>query len=159
MFTGYNAALLSHRLGDMNVTSIDIDPALVETARGRLADLGYRPHLSAGDGADGVAGQAPYDRIIATCGIPEVPSAWITQLNTGGLIVADVRGELVSSLVVARKNTSHSVTGRFLASAGHFMWMRTKPDNPLRDGGAFGTVYHFTNPEKRHDAYPARRVR
>jgi protein-L-isoaspartate O-methyltransferase len=145
--TGYNAALLSHRLGDANVTSIDIDPALVETARGRLADLGYRPHLSAGDGAEGVAEQTPYDRIIATCGVPAVPPAWIVQLTTGGLIVADVRGELGSSLVVARKSTPHSVTGRFLTSSGHFMWMRAKADNPLRNGGGFGAVYDFTDPE------------
>jgi protein-L-isoaspartate O-methyltransferase len=145
--TGYNAALLCHRVGDANVTSIDIDPALVETARGRLADLGYRPHLSAGDGAEGVAERAPYDRIIATCGIPEIPPAWITQLATGGLIVADVRSELDSSLVVARKSTPHSVTGRFLTSAGHFMWMRAKADNPFRDGGGFGAVYDFTAPQ------------
>ncbi|XVV10856.1 methyltransferase domain-containing protein [Actinoplanes sp. CA-131856] len=144
--TGYNAALLSHRLSDSNVTSIDIDPALVESARRHLADLGYRPHLSAGDGAAGVAEQEPYDRIIATCAVPEIPPAWITQLTTGGLIVADVRGELSSSLVVAHKTTPHSVTGRFLASAGHFMWMRATADNPLRNGGAFGTVYDFTDP-------------
>lgn len=30
--TGYNAALLCHRLGDANVTSIDIDPDLIDTA-------------------------------------------------------------------------------------------------------------------------------
>jgi len=145
--TGYNAALLSHRLGDANVTSIDIDPALVETARGRLADLGYRPQLSVGDGAEGVAEQAPYDRIVATCGVPTVPRAWITQLTASGLIVADVRGELSSSLVVARKSTPHSVTGRFLASSGHFMWMRAKADNPLRNGGGFGAVIDFTDAE------------
>ncbi|GAA2645482.1 methyltransferase domain-containing protein [Paractinoplanes durhamensis] len=145
--TGYNVALLSHRLGDTDVTSIDIDPALVETARERLAGLGYRPRLSAGDGAEGVVEHAPYDRIIATCGVPEIPLAWITQLTTGGLIVADVRGELGSSLVVARKSTPHSVAGRFLTSSGHFMWMRAKADNPLRNGGGFGAVYDFTEPK------------
>lgn len=144
--TGYNAALLSHRLGDAQVSSVDIDPGLVETARARLADLGYRPHLSAGDGAAGVAEQAPYDRIIATCGVPQIPPAWITQLTAGGLIVADVRGELASSLVVARKSTAHAVTGRFLTSSGHFMWMRAKADNPLRNGGGFGAVFDFTDP-------------
>lgn len=42
--TGYNAALLSHRLGAANVTSIDLDPGLVADARQRLASIGYRPH-------------------------------------------------------------------------------------------------------------------
>lgn len=144
--TGYHAALLSHRLGDTGVTSVDIDPALVGTARDRLAGLGYRPQLTAGDGAAGVAGQAPYNRIIATCGVPEIPPAWITQLTAGGLIVADVRSEVASSLVVARKSTPHSVTGRFLGHSGHFMWMRARVDNPLRTGGASGAVYDFTDP-------------
>lgn len=35
--TGYNAALLSHRLGAFNVTSIDLDPSLIADARERLA--------------------------------------------------------------------------------------------------------------------------
>ena len=34
--TGYNAALLSHRLGDRNVVSIEIDPELVDQAARRL---------------------------------------------------------------------------------------------------------------------------
>jgi protein-L-isoaspartate O-methyltransferase len=71
--TGYNAALLSYRLGAANITSIDIDPELVRVAGQRLATLGYQPHLSAGDGANGVASQAPFERIIATCGVPAIP--------------------------------------------------------------------------------------
>ncbi len=51
--TGYNTALLAHRLGDANVVSVDIDPALVEAARARLAGLGLHPALRAGDGALG----------------------------------------------------------------------------------------------------------
>jgi protein-L-isoaspartate O-methyltransferase len=39
--TGYNTALLCHRLGDRNVYSIDIDPELVAAARTVLAGLGY----------------------------------------------------------------------------------------------------------------------
>lgn len=47
--TGYNAALLSHRLGDGCVASIDLDPELVETASERLAQAGYMPTVRAGD--------------------------------------------------------------------------------------------------------------
>ncbi len=39
--TGYNAALLCERLGDVNVTSIDFDPELVALADVRLAHHGY----------------------------------------------------------------------------------------------------------------------
>ncbi|MGH3610695.1 MAG: methyltransferase domain-containing protein, partial [Pseudonocardiaceae bacterium] len=39
--TGYNAALLCERLGSAQVTSVDIDPELVDLARERLAANGY----------------------------------------------------------------------------------------------------------------------
>ncbi len=152
--TGYQAALLCHRLGDAAVTSVDIDAALVEAARERLAALGWRPDLVAGDGAAGVAGRAPYDRILATCAVPAIPPAWVDQLTEGGLLVADVRGELSSSLVVARKDTPHSVTGRFSGSPGHFMRLRAEAGNPLRDGGRFGSAVDFTDPRSATASMP-----
>lgn len=143
--TGYNAALMCHRLGDSNVTSIDLDPRLVAAARDRLDGLGYHPHLAAGDGAAGLADYAPYERIIATCAVPTIPAPWISQLAEGGLIVADVRGELASALVAARKIDSHTVQGRFLPTPGHFMWLRPRPDDPLRVP-ATQAPFDFTDP-------------
>ncbi|GGU97042.1 protein-L-isoaspartate O-methyltransferase [Actinomadura cremea] len=89
--TGYNAALLSERIGSENVTSIDIDPELVDAARGRLAGAGYVPHLAARDGALGCAERAPYDRAIATVAFERVPYAWVEQVRPGGVVLADVR--------------------------------------------------------------------
>lgn len=71
--SGYNAALLSARLGAEQVFSVDLRPELVELARERLGRLGYRPTLIARDGAEGLAEHAPYDRIIVTCGMPSIP--------------------------------------------------------------------------------------
>jgi methyltransferase of ATP-grasp peptide maturase system len=138
--TGYNAALLCHRLGETHVMSIDIDPGLVAAAGDRLAQLGFHPHLVTGDGSAGSADRAPYDRIIATCAVPTVPAAWIRQLAVGGLIVADLRGEISSNLVVLRKTDERTVRGKFLPIPGHFMWLRASFDNPLRDGGTYGTA-------------------
>ncbi len=137
--TGYNAALLCHRLGSENVASLDIDSELVDTARQRLADLGFHPALTAGDGAAGLPEHSPYDRIIATCAARTIPPPWIAQLRPGGLIVADLRGELASSLLVAHDNGDGTVSGKFLAEPGHFMWLRAHADNPLRDGGQLTT--------------------
>lgn len=139
--TGYNAALLCRRLGAEQVVTIDIDPDLVAQARERLAGLGLHPHLAAGDGADGLAGHAPYDRIIGTCAVAAIPEAWLAQLRPDGLVVADVRGALESSLLVARAQPDGTAIGRFLAEPGHFMWMRSRADNPLRHGGVFRTHY------------------
>lgn len=137
--TGYNAALLCHRLGSPNVASLDIDSELVDAARQRLAALGFHPTLTAGHGAAGLSEHASYDRIIATCAVPAIPPAWVAQLRPGGLIVADLRGELASSLLVARDNGDGTVSGAFLAEPGHFMWLRAHADNPLRDGGQITT--------------------
>lgn len=49
--TGYNAALLAHRLGDDAVTTIDLDPEITESARRHLAAAGHRPAVITGDGA------------------------------------------------------------------------------------------------------------
>lgn len=71
--TGHNAALMCEALGSGHVASIDIDAALVESARERLASCGYTPALAVADGADRFADGAPYDRIMATCSLPAVP--------------------------------------------------------------------------------------
>ncbi|MGH4016321.1 MAG: ATP-grasp peptide maturase system methyltransferase [Pseudonocardiaceae bacterium] len=141
--TGYNAALLSHRLGAANVTSIDLDPHLVTDAWQRLASVGYRPHLVVGDGAAGVPERAPYDSIIATCAVSAIPPAWIDQIIEGGTILTDVRGEVSGTLILLRKTSPEAVTGRVLTRPGSFMWLRAQADNPLRDGGRYTTVFNL----------------
>jgi methyltransferase of ATP-grasp peptide maturase system len=131
--TGYNAALLSHRLGSGNVVSIDLDPTLVEAARNHLASLGYQPALVVGDGAAGVSQHGPYDRIIATAAVPEIPLPWIEQLAPGGQILANLRGEVAGgTLCLLTKDSDDEVIGPVLPLGGHFMWLRPQMDSPLR---------------------------
>ncbi|MEU6125802.1 methyltransferase domain-containing protein, partial [Streptomyces sp. NPDC047123] len=59
--TGYNAALLAHRLGAAHVTTMDLDPEITESARRHLAAAGHRPAVVTGDGAAGCPERAPYD--------------------------------------------------------------------------------------------------
>lgn len=122
--SGYNAALLSHRLGDHNVTSVDISPELVTAATDRLARIGYAPQLVTGDGAMGVPADEPYDRIIATCAVPVIPPAWLDQTRTGGIILTDLRGRVTGALVKLHKQPDGSATGRFPAEGGGFMYLR-----------------------------------
>jgi methyltransferase of ATP-grasp peptide maturase system len=125
--TGYNAALLCEALGSTNVVSVDIDPDLVETARHRLAALGYTPILATVDGAEGYPGGVPYDRIIATCSLPAVPVSWITQVREGGLIMMNLYRDLGGgALALLQVNGDHAA-GRFLKFSGGFMQTRTYP--------------------------------
>jgi len=118
--TGYNAALLSHRIGQSRVFSVDIDAALVDTARTRLGRIGYWPTLAAADGADGLPEHAPYDRIIATCGLTRVPRTWARQVRVGGMIVANVGFSLVRLTV----HPDGTAEGPVLAVPAAFMAMR-----------------------------------
>lgn len=131
--TGYNAALLAHRLGAGNVVSIDIDPELVETARVRLAALSQPPTLVVGDGTLGVPELGPWDRIIATAAVPELPLAWIDQLADTGMVLANIRGDLAGGCLclLAKDEAEGVVSGRFLPLGGHFMWARPEAGNPL----------------------------
>ncbi len=128
--TGYNAALLCQRLGSEYVTSVDIDPELVELATERLAANGYTPTLVAADGAGGYPPGAPYDRIIATCGVLAIPAAWLAQAAPGAVILADVHGPIGGTLARLTVNPEGTATGRFLPHWAGFMWLRHTPDLP-----------------------------
>ncbi|MGH3566549.1 MAG: methyltransferase domain-containing protein [Pseudonocardia sp.] len=132
--TGYNAALLSERLGGRNVVSIDIDPHLVEAARTWLAALGHTPTLIAGDGTHGAPDHAPFDRIIATAAVPDIPTAWIHQLAPGGKILANLRGDLAGATccLLTKDSADDEVIGPVLPLGGHFMWLRPDPADPHR---------------------------
>lgn len=92
--TGYNAALLCQGLGSGQVTSVDIDAGLVGRARTRLRVLGFQPAVAVADGSQGWPSGAPYDRIMATCSMPSVPAAWISQCASGALIMVNLYREL-----------------------------------------------------------------
>ncbi|WP_316760884.1 methyltransferase domain-containing protein [Streptomyces herbicida] len=119
--TGYNAALLAHRLGDDDlVTTVDLDPEITESARQHLAAAGYHPVVVTGDGARGVAERAPFDRIIATCTVPTVPRAWLAQCGPGARILAPLSTGLITLTV---RDAGHA-EGRFLHTPAYFVPLR-----------------------------------
>lgn len=126
--TGWNAALLSYRLGPENVVTVEVDPAVAEEARRRLAAAGLDPLSVVTDGAQGHPDGAPYDRVIATCGISTVPYAWIEQAVEGAVIVAPwgppYGGQGVVRLRVGEGGVA---TGRFVRSSA-FMRLRDQRD-------------------------------
>lgn len=118
--TGWNAALLAHRLGEYAVTTVDLDPEITESANRQLAAAGYRPAVVTGDGARGWPERAPYDRIIATCSLSTVPRAWIEQCAPGGLILAPLATGLVA-LRVHGGSDHGGLDGGGPCGEGHFL--------------------------------------
>lgn len=106
--TGYNAALLSRLAGpDGRVVTVDVDEDIVAGARSALAGAGTDSvTVLLGDGALGAPGFAPFDRIIATAGLWDLPSAWTEQLAEDGLIVAPLRlrGAVTRSVALRRQD-------------------------------------------------------
>jgi protein-L-isoaspartate(D-aspartate) O-methyltransferase len=141
--TGYNAALLAHRLGDERVFSVDIDPDLVTTARQRLADIGHHPALAVADGADGWSEHAPYDRIIVTCAVPAIPWAWYEQLACGGRLLVDLKQRGYGNLVLLQKRTDR-LEGRFTSRYAAFMTMRHKGVPPPSSADSWQPEYELT---------------
>ncbi|MFE5753383.1 methyltransferase domain-containing protein [Streptomyces massasporeus] len=124
--TGYNAALLSHRLGEQNVTTIDVDPDLTGAATQRLADAGLHPFVATGDGASGWPDRAPYQRFIATAALRSIPDAFLQQAAPGAVIVAPVGYGILRVTVT---DPGHG-TGWFLPTPAYFMPRRTPSAPP-----------------------------
>ncbi|GLU47591.1 methyltransferase domain-containing protein [Nocardiopsis ansamitocini] len=121
--TGFNCALLCHRLGSGRVASVEIDPALAEQGRANLAALGYRPHLVVGDGSKGVPERAPFDRVVATVAAREIPWAWVEQTRPGGVVVTPWATSYYAAGLLRLDVGDGGACGRFLGDAP-FMLLR-----------------------------------
>ncbi|WP_255308282.1 methyltransferase domain-containing protein [Streptomyces marincola] len=128
--TGWTAALLAHRLGAGHVTSVEIDPRVARAAGSALRRAGLHTRLVVGDGALGAPGHAPFDRIVVTCGMRRVPSAWLRQLRPGGRLLMPWGTPFVlhrDGLVSLTSRPDGTAAGRF-ADLVSFMRMRSQRD-------------------------------
>jgi methyltransferase of ATP-grasp peptide maturase system len=131
--TGYNAALLCHRLGDDKVSTVDVDPALVPPALAALAECGHRPACAARDGELGFPDRAPHDRVLGTCAVSRIPPAWLAQTRPGGLVVTTLNRPIGAGLVRIVAGPGATGTGRVLARDGRFMPLRAHRLPPIPD--------------------------
>ncbi|WP_079008435.1 methyltransferase domain-containing protein [Streptomyces sp. XY431] len=138
--TGWNAGLLAHRLGGTNVVSVEYEPEVARGARDNLDRAGLDPITVEGDGRAGFGPGAPYDRIMATCSVLEIPPAWLEQTAPGGLIVApfgtEYGGEHIVRLTVDDDGTRAS--GRFTRSSAFMRLRQQRTDRPLVDAYLHG---------------------
>ncbi|MFJ8433396.1 methyltransferase domain-containing protein [Kitasatospora sp. NPDC094019] len=124
--TGWNAALLAHRLGPENVVSVEIDPDVARQARASLYAAGLGADVICGDGADGWRRRAPYDRIVSTCSVRRVPRAWIEQTAPGGVVLTPWDSPMICwGLLRLTVGLDRTAQGRFGPHSA-FMLMRTQ---------------------------------
>jgi protein-L-isoaspartate(D-aspartate) O-methyltransferase len=84
--SGYQAAVLSRLARE--VVSVERYRTLADSARTRLATLGYRNvEVRLGDGLAGVPDRAPFDRIIVTAAAETIPETLVEELADGGVMV------------------------------------------------------------------------
>ncbi len=97
--SGYQAAVLAHLAG--RVYSVERHRPLLEAARKRLEKLKLHNVVTRhGDGLKGWPEQAPFDRIILTAAVENVPKALIDQLKPGGILIAPVAPQEPQNLPV-----------------------------------------------------------
>ncbi len=90
--SGYMAALLAHRA--QRVITLEIDAALAAQARINLQKAGiHNAEVRHADGAKGAPVEGPFDVIVLSGSVTEVPHALLAALKTGGRLAAIVGDE------------------------------------------------------------------
>jgi len=85
--SGHMAALLASKAE--YVYSVEIDPVLAETARRNLRRAGVtNVSVETGDASQGWSGHSPYDLIVISGSLPELPDVFLQQLKLGGRLTA-----------------------------------------------------------------------
>lgn len=124
--TGYNAALLAHRLGAEQVCTVEIDPDLAAQARAALKVTGFDAvSVVTGDGALGHPNGAPYDRVLATAACNQIPYPWVRDTVPGGRVVLPWANTYTGALVSLTVGEDGTACGGVIGESS-FMWLRAQ---------------------------------
>ena len=108
--SGYQTAILIEM--GAQVFTIERHKVLNLGAQALLAQLAYRPKFFYGDGFEGLPTFAPFDKIIITAGISEMPEKLKEQLKIGGKMVMPYgdRNIQTMKLIVKTSEIEYSIT-------------------------------------------------
>ena len=112
--SGYVTALLCSLA--RAVVSIEIIPEFTAVARTRLDSANFEnATLEVADAANGWEHAAPYDAILLTGSVPELPDAFREQLNIGGRLLAVIGEEpvMTATLITRVSETGYTTAGLF----------------------------------------------
>lgn len=144
--TGYSAALLCHRLGADNVTTVEVDPAVAQRADDALETVGYSAWTLTGNGLLGAPHRAPFDRTVATCAVRRIPYAWVRQTRPGGIVLGTVGswgyGTGLARLTVQDDGTA---TGRI---TGPTSFMQARSEAAERATGSIAARAAYADTER-----------
>jgi protein-L-isoaspartate(D-aspartate) O-methyltransferase len=107
--SGYMAALLAHKA--QRVVSLEIRPELAQFARDNLRRAGIaNVEVVQADGSQGHAAQGPYDAILLSGSVAQLPQALLAQLKPGGRLVAIVGNEPVMTALRVTQDDGRAAT-------------------------------------------------
>lgn len=90
--SGYQAAVLSHLA--KAVYTIEVIDSLASEARHKLQQLGYNNiYVLTGDGGKGWPEHAPYNKIIVTAAVENIPFELLSQLKPNGIMLIPIGKE------------------------------------------------------------------
>ena len=103
--SGFMAALLAHKA--RSVLSLEINPELVELARANLKKAGIgNVEVRQADGAKGGAKDGPFDVILLSGSVAQIPHDLLNQLKIGGRLAAIVGDEPVMKATIITRTSA-----------------------------------------------------
>jgi len=100
--SGYQAAILSRLV--KRIYTVELEPDLARGAGESLKKSGYdNVDVMVGDGSKGYPKEAPFDKIIVTCGADKIPKPLVEQLKEGGIMAIPVGSGLYQELILGVK--------------------------------------------------------
>jgi protein-L-isoaspartate(D-aspartate) O-methyltransferase len=103
--SGFMAALLGHQA--QRVITLEIVPELADMARTNLQKTAIRNvDVRCADGANGLPAEAPFDVIVLSGSVAEIPRALLEQLQVGGRLGAIVGDEPVMRATMVTRTSA-----------------------------------------------------
>ncbi|MHB8105636.1 MAG: protein-L-isoaspartate(D-aspartate) O-methyltransferase, partial [Dehalococcoidales bacterium] len=124
--SGYQTAILAELA--KQIISVERVPALAESARKTLANLGYKNiEIHIAEDTLGWQKESPYNTIMVTAGAPDIPQELLDQLADGGRMVIPAGSRFSQELYkVTKQKDKHQVQKlggcRFVSLIGKGAW-------------------------------------